>query len=58
MSVIDQDIDEKSARMISRYADMPLEQVDKELRDKEIDPAPTIAKVKKLVQAKLAARRK
>jgi hypothetical protein len=41
---------------VARYEHMPIELVRKELRDNNIDPAPTIAAVTRLIEAALAAR--
>ena len=41
---------------VARYERMPIEQVRKELQEHNIDPAPTVAAVTRLIEAALAAR--
>jgi hypothetical protein len=41
---------------VARYEHMPIELVRRELQKHNIDPAPTIAEVTRLVEAALAAR--
>ena len=57
-SVLDRNVETSSDSVISHYANLDLKKVNQELDDAGIDPEPTIAAVKNLVQAKLANRRK
>jgi hypothetical protein len=41
---------------VARYEHMPIEQVRAELREHDIDSAPTVAAVTRLIEAALAAR--
>jgi hypothetical protein len=41
---------------VARYERMPIEEVRAELREHDIDPAPTVAAVTRLIETALAAR--